>query len=154
MKDKLRKLTKKQKRAAKLLAAGYKPTKVAKLCHVSHYAIWEWRKIPKFIKLQNKYTKEFDSYIDQKQRSLLDKTFKALDSMLSSHNVRSVQFAIETVLRVNNRNPESRGRMIHEGTVGLQHEGDLKIKKRTLKPKDKQHIKDLLDATRHLTSSN
>lgn len=154
LKDELKILSKKQKRAAKLLAAGWKPSKVAKICHVKRQAIWKWGKVPKFMKLQHKYEKEFDSYINTKQKSLLDKTFRALDRMLSSGNIKSVQFAVETVLRVNNRNPETKSRMIHEGTVGLEHEGEVRLKKKKLRTKDKQNLKDLLSATRHLTTEN
>lgn len=154
LKDELKKLNKKQKRAAKLLAAGWKPSKVAKVCHVQRQAIWKWNRIPKFSKLLRKYTREFDSYIDSKQKSLLDKTYRALDRMLSSGNTKSVQFAVETVLRVNNRNPETKSRMTHEGEVALTHDGDIRIKRKKLKGKEKTNLKGLLDATRHLTSDN
>lgn len=153
-KDELQRLTKRQKRAAKLLAGGFKPSKVAKFCRTTRQVLWMWSKIPKFSKLKIKYEREFDQYIDSKQKSLLHKTFNALERMLSSGNTKSIQFAIETILRVNNRNPETKNRMIHEGAIDLDHSGEVSLKKKKLKKKDKNNLKELLTATRHLTTQN
>lgn len=147
------KLSNKQKRAAKLLAYGYKTSKIAKILNINRITVWNWSKLPRFITRMKKYEQEFDTYIDTKQKRLLDKTFARLNRLLDSSHRDSVQFAIETILRVNNRNPESKTKVFHTGEIEQKLSGEVKINKK-LKPEQKKNLKQLLDATRELVSPN
>src|SRR4030067_2274490 len=120
-------LTNKQKRAAHLLVTGLSVNQVSKLIYLKPHAIWKWkREIPKFQKYLNRLNTEYDLYIDQLQKSLLKKAFKSLRRMLDSHDTDSVQFAIESLLKINRRYPETMSRVLneHKGSIDNIHKGE------------------------------
>jgi len=149
-----KKLTKRQKRAAKLLAGGMKPTRVAKYMNMTYGALCKWRNRPRFDKYFNKLNAEFDRYIDQLQKALLNDAFKALKRLLTSHDRDSVKFAIDSLLRINRRNPDVtkvQTQVVHSGQVENIHRGNLDHK---ISKEKKAKIKELLEQTREFMSPN
>ncbi len=149
-------LTRRQKRAAMLIAGGMKYNKVAHIIGVHRDIIRKWRKLPKFETRLKRLSFEYDQYIDNKQKQMIDHAFKSLDRLLDSPRWQAVAFGIEAVLKINSRYPEVKGKVQHEhtGEVTQKHAGETTINMKELKPEKKEQIKELLQATRDVMSQN
>ena len=149
-----KKLTNIQRKAASLLCLGFKVKKVAKILNLHTRTIYRWKNSHnRFIKYMNKLDKEFFTYIDHKQKALMDKLFKRIEKMLDSHNTREAIFAADALLKVNRRYPDtSRVQVAHSGIVQQEHIGEVSIDH--LSHKKKAHIKELLELTREASSNN
>lgn len=149
-------LTRRQKRAAMLIAGGMKYNKVAKIVGIDRDRLRHWRKLSKFQTRLKRLSFEYDQYIDTKQKQMIDHAFKSLERMLDSSRWQAVAFAIESILKINKKYPESVGKFQHNvsGEVINTHQGTMTVNTKHMKPEQKEKIKELLHETRNLTSNN
>jgi hypothetical protein len=149
-------LTRRQKRAAMLIAGGMKYTKVCKIIGINRDQLRGWRKLPKFETRLKRLSFEYDQYIDTKQKQMIDHAFKSLERMLDSSRWQAVAFAVEAILKINKKYPEAVGKFQHNvsGEVVQNHQGSVIVNTKQLKPEQKEKIKELLHETRNLTSQN
>lgn len=149
-------LTRRQKRAAMLIAGGMKYSKVCKIVGINRDNLRKWRKMPKFETRLKRLSYEYDQYIDTKQKQMIDKAFRSLERMLDSSRWQAVAFAIESILKINKKYPESVGKFQHNvsGEIVQNHQGSMTVNTKSMKPEQKEKIKELLHETRNLTSNN
>lgn len=146
------KLTKKQKRAARLLAIGFKPQLVIKKLKITRTTLWKWRKIIRFEKLCKKYWTEIDSYIETKQKQAISRAWETAVQLMKYPNWKAKAQGAQLILNMH----KQAGVMLHkhEGAIGLEASGEIKLKTKGMKKQDKNNIKDLLAATRDLVTPN
>lgn len=149
-------LTRRQKRAAMLIAGGMKYNKVCRIVGISRDILRKWRKLPKFETRLKRLSFEYDQYIDTKQKQMIDHAFRSLERMLDSSRWQAVAFAIESILKINKKYPETAGKFHHNvsGEIIQNHQGQVTLNTKELKPEKKEKIKELLHETRDLMSNN
>ena len=154
-------LTPKQKKAAQLLALGLKRKEITKKLKITRETLWRWRQLPRFQKKYTKYINKFDLHIEKfleaKQKHMLEIGLESLYGLLKSGNAKSIAIGLELLFKINNKlqnNGILKHQHEHEGALDLRTSGEIKIKKKKLKKKERRDVMDLLDKTRHLISNN
>jgi len=104
------KLTRGQRRAARLLVTGLTTTQVAKRLGERRKTIWAWREQPRFAAHEARLEAELDACAQRRAMALLGQAVLTLKRMLKSRNRRTRMFAISAVLKLNERLPQIRER--------------------------------------------
>src|SRR5262245_10971736 len=89
IREEVRKLSPRQRLAARLLASGDRPRRIAKRLHVDEKTVWTWRKLPKFQRLCEKYWQDLDAYIQSQHTQAVARAFEVAVQLMNDPNWRA-----------------------------------------------------------------
>ena len=149
-----KRLTPKQKKAARLMAQGQKVSEVAREVGVSRRTIWNWQQLPGFQRRLRKFLDDLDHYVERKEKVALSVAWDTVLKMMTSTApvsrtvAQSRATAVQLVLGTLNR--RDRLRTKQSGSGRPAEENGRVVNTEKLKPDAKNRLKELLVLTREI----